>query len=248
MKLNCDLGESYGNWQMGGDAQVMPYIDQANIACGFHAGDPLVIHKTLLLAKQHKISIGAHPSYPDLVGFGRRSMKCSEEEIIALMLYQISAIDGMAQSLGLTLDYVKPHGALYNDMMVDPKIMKAILTAIDRYQKNDNKGKVPLKLMIQATPEIEQHQKRASSFNIELLTEAFADRCYQDNGKLVSRNFEDAVHNAKKTLEQVRQLINHGTVITKSGKKLSINADSLCIHGDNGDSIKAIADIRALII
>ena len=101
MKLNCDLGESFGSWQMSADAQVMPNIDQANIACGFHAGDPLVIHKTLLLAKQHKVSIGAHPSYPDLVGFGRRSMNCSEEEIIAFVLYQISAIDGMAQSLGL---------------------------------------------------------------------------------------------------------------------------------------------------
>ena len=248
MKLNCDLGESFSSWQMSADAQVMPYIDQANIACGFHAGDPLVIHKTLLLAKQHKVSIGAHPSYPDLVGFGRRSMNCSEEEIIAFVLYQISAIDGMAQSLGLIVDYVKPHGALYNDMMVDPKIMKAILTATHQYQHINNKRNVPLKLMIQATPEVEQYQKSARHFNIELLTEAFADRCYQDNGKLVSRNIEGAVHHAEKTLEQVRQLINHGSVTTNSGNKLRIKADSLCLHGDNNDSVKAIADIRALIV
>ena len=248
MKLNCDLGESFGRWQMSADAQIMPYIDQANIACGFHAGDPLVIYKTLLLAKKHKVSIGAHPSYPDLVGFGRRSMKCSKEEIIAFVLYQIAAIDGMTQSLGLTLAYVKPHGALYNDMMVDPKIMEAILTATHQYQNMNNKRKVPLKLMIQATPEVEQYKENASNFNIELLTEAFADRCYQDNGKLVSRNLEGAVHNAEKTLEQVKQLINHGSVTTKSGNKLAINADSLCLHGDNDDSVKAIADIRALIV
>jgi len=126
--------------------------------------------------------------------------------------------------------------------------MKAILTAAHQYQNINNKRKVPLKLMIQASPEVEQYQKSASHFNIELLTEAFADRCYQDNGKLVSRNIEGAVHNAEKTLEQVRQLINHGSVTTNSGNKLPINADSLCLHGDNDDSVKAIADIRALIV
>ena len=101
MKLNCDLGESFGHWDMGLDSEIMPYIDQANIACGFHAGDPLVMQKTLLLAKKYNVSVGAHPGYPDLVGFGRRSMKCSKEEIIALVLYQIAAIDGVAKSLNI---------------------------------------------------------------------------------------------------------------------------------------------------
>ncbi len=127
MKLNCDLGESYGNWTMGLDTQVMPHIDQANIACGFHAGDPLVMLNTLKLAKQHNVSIGAHPSYPDLVGFGRRTMKCSTEELVALVLYQVAAIDGVAKSLGMNLDYVKPHGALYNDMMSDVQVRESIL-------------------------------------------------------------------------------------------------------------------------
>ena len=151
MKLNCDLGESFGSWTMGLDEQVMPYIDQANIACGFHAGDPLVMQKTLELAKQHNVCIGAHPSYPDLVGFGRRSMNCSSDEIIAMVIYQVAAIDGVAKSLGVEVSYVKPHGALYNDMMVNSQVRLAILSALSRYPKK-------LALMLQATPELAQHK------------------------------------------------------------------------------------------
>ncbi len=169
MKLNCDLGESFGRWNMGLDKQAMPYIDQANIACGFHAGDPLVIKKTLELAKKHNVSVGAHPSYPDLVGFGRRSMNCSMDEIIAFIHYQIAAIDGVAKSLGLEIEYVKPHGALYNDMMKNEDVREAILIALKSYHR-------PLKLMIQATPDIKQHRKQAQTFGIKVLSEAFADR------------------------------------------------------------------------
>ena len=119
MKLNCDLGESFGAWQMGLDDQVMPHIDMANIACGFHAGDSDVIAKTLILAKQNAVEIGAHPSYPDKQGFGRRSMVLSKDELSNCLHYQIAALEGMAKVHGLTLGYVKPHGALYNDMMID---------------------------------------------------------------------------------------------------------------------------------
>ena len=135
IRLNCDLGESYGSWTMGVDEAVMPHIDQANIACGFHAGDPLIMRKTLALAKAHDVMIGAHPAYPDVVGFGRRSMQCSRDEIIALMQYQISALDGMAQSQGLNLDYVKPHGALYNDMMAKADVRDAIMTAVAEFHR-----------------------------------------------------------------------------------------------------------------
>src|SRR5690554_2594442 len=122
MQLNCDLGESYDSWTMGIDAAVMPHIHQANIACGFHGGDPLTIRKTLALAAEHGVAVGAHPAYPDLVGFGRRSMDLSSEEIIATLLYQIAALDGMSASEGLQLTYVKPHGALYNDMMAKAEV------------------------------------------------------------------------------------------------------------------------------
>jgi len=240
MKLNCDLGESFGNWTMGLDEQVMPFIDQANIACGFHAGDPLVMQKTLVLAKANNVSVGAHPGYPDLVGFGRRSMNCSIEEIVALVKYQIAAIDGVAKSLGIELEYVKPHGALYNDMMVKEDVREAILIAISGYHRS-------LKLMLQATPNIKQHREQAKHFNVELLSEAFADRCYDDDGKLLSRTKAGAVHNKEKMLAQVKQLKDQGSVTSISGKILTLNADSLCVHGDNIEGVQAIEAIRELI-
>jgi UPF0271 protein len=243
MKLNCDLGESFGSWNMGLDEQVMPHIDQANIACGFHAGDPLVMTKTLALAKKHHVSVGAHPGYPDLVGFGRRSMNCSEAETIALVQYQIAAIDGMAKAQGLTLEYVKPHGALYNDMMSQNDVLEAILKAISGYQCQDR----PLKIMLQATPQIAQHKALAKSYGVDVLSEAFADRCYDDDGKLLSRTKAGAVHNKEKMLAQVIQLKEQGSVTTISGHTLVLNADSLCVHGDNIEGVQAIEEIKALI-
>lgn len=240
MKLNCDLGESFGSWTMGLDAQVMPYIDQANIACGFHAGDPLVMQKTLELAKANNVSVGAHPGYPDLVGFGRRSMNCSADEITALVKYQIAAIDGVAKSLGIELEYVKPHGALYNDMMVKQEVREAILFALSSYHR-------PLKLMLQATPNIEQHRAEAKHFQVEILSEAFADRCYDDDGKLLSRTKAGAVHNKEKMLAQVKQLKEQGCVTSVNGKVLTLNTDSLCVHGDNIEGVQAISAIRELI-
>jgi len=240
MKLNCDLGESFGSWTMGLDKQVMPHIDQANIACGFHAGDPLVMQKTLALAKANNVSVGAHPGYPDLVGFGRRSMNCSTEEIIALVTYQIAAIDGVAKSLGIELEYVKPHGALYNDMMAKADVREAILQALSQYYR-------PLKLMLQATPDIEQHKAQAKRFKVAILSEAFADRCYDDDGKLLSRSKAGAVHNREKMLAQVKQLKEQGSVTTISGKILTLNADSLCVHGDNIEGVQAIEAIRELM-
>ncbi|GHG77000.1 UPF0271 protein [Alishewanella longhuensis] len=238
--LNCDLGESFGSWQMGLDSQAMPYIDQANIACGFHAGDADVIKRTLTLAKQHSVTIGAHPSYPDLQGFGRRSMQCSEQEIINLMHYQIAALDGMAQCQGLQLSYIKPHGALYNDMMSKPTVWQAVLQAVASYYK-------PLKLMILATNEAEQYQQQASTLGVTLLLEAFADRRYTDQGKLTPRTQPGAVLHGSEVLQQVQQLLNYGSVTTESGKALPLHADTLCVHGDNLAAISQLQQIRELI-
>ncbi|MEH6581776.1 MAG: 5-oxoprolinase subunit PxpA [Halioglobus sp.] len=240
MLLNCDLGESYGSWTMGMDEQVMPHIDQANIACGFHGGDPLTISNTLELAIANKVSIGAHPAYPDLVGFGRRSMNLSDEELIASLLYQVAALDGMTNSAGTTLSYVKPHGALYNDMMAKQPVRKAIMQAMATFHR-------PLVLMLQATPESEQHRAEAAAAGIELTFEAFADRCYDDDGKLLSRSKPGAVHNREKMLAQVAQLQDEGTVTTVSGNTISLQADTLCVHGDNLEGVRAIQAIRALI-
>ena len=238
--LNCDLGESFGAWKTGLDDQVMPFIDQANIACGFHAGDPVVIKKTLLAAKRNNVQVGAHPSYPDINGFGRRSMKIPPVELIALLQYQIAALTGMASNLGIEVAYVKPHGALYNDMMADGHIRSAVMEAITECHQ-------PLAFMLQATPDAETHREEAKAFGLEVLFEAFADRCYDDSGALLSRTKEGAVHSTDKMLEQVIQLHNHGTVTTVSGHQLELQADSLCVHGDNMDGVNAIEKIRQLI-
>ena len=194
--LNCDLGESFGSWKMGLDEDVFPHIDQANIACGFHGGDPVVMMNTLALAKKHDVTVGAHPAYPDLVGFGRRSMNCSSDEIKGLVLYQMSALDGMAKSQGMIMAYVKPHGALYNDMMAKADVRQAIMQAIAHYHR-------PVKLMLQATNDSLQHAQEANELGIELLFEAFADRCYDDDGKLLARSQPGAVHNKEKMLAQI---------------------------------------------
>ncbi len=240
LRLNCDLGESFGSWKMGLDEAVMPHIDQANIACGFHAGDPLVLQKTLTLAKANDVTIGAHPGYPDLVGFGRRSLKASAAELKAMVHYQIAAIDGMAQTQGLTLTYVKPHGAMYNDMMADAAIRATIMQAVADYHR-------PLVLMLQSTPQAEQHQQEADSIGLELWFEIFADRCYDDDGKLLARTQPGAVHSKEKMLAQVKQLKEQGTVTTVSGETLTLRADTLCVHGDNMDGVNAIQEIRGLI-
>lgn len=238
--LNCDLGESFGAWKMGLDDQVMPFIDQANIACGFHAGDPIVMKKTLLSAKGHNVVVGAHPSYPDLAGFGRRSMSLPAVEIIAIVQYQIAALAGMAENIDMPITYVKPHGALYNDMMANGHIRSAVMEAIAG-------SHLPLAFMLQATPDAETHRQEAEMFGLELMFEAFADRCYDDNGALLSRAKEGAVHSREKMLAQVSQLKNDGSVTTNSGHRLELQADSLCVHGDNIDGVNAIEEIRQLI-
>ncbi|MEI8670441.1 5-oxoprolinase subunit PxpA [Pseudoalteromonas sp. B131b] len=239
MKLNCDLGESFGAWKMGLDCSVMPHIDMANIACGFHAGDADVMASTLTLAKQYNVQIGAHPSYPDLQGFGRRSMNLSASELINCLHYQIAAVEGMAKVQGLTLSYVKPHGALYNDMMADETILNTVMHAIAIYP-------TPLKLMLLATAKAHSHQQLAKTYQLTLILEAFADRQYTDAGLLVSRNIPGSVHNKSALIAQVKQLLTTGCVTTQSGKVLPLHADSLCVHSDNEASIALIQEIKVL--
>ncbi|MCO7200488.1 5-oxoprolinase subunit PxpA [Pseudoalteromonas sp. OANN1] len=240
MLLNCDLGESFGAWKMGLDEHVMPHIDMANVACGFHAGDPDVLAQTLKLVNTHQVTLGAHPSYPDRQGFGRRSMQLSEQEIINALHYQIAAIEGMAKVQGLTLSYVKPHGALYNDMMKSQRLLSCVIKAISHYPSE-------LKLMVLATAQQASHQQLADDYNVSLIFEAFADRLYTDEGLLTPRSEAGAVHDKSALLAQVKQLHQQGSVTTASGKSLSLRADTLCVHGDNKASIALIEEIRNVI-
>lgn len=240
MLLNCDLGESYGERIIGDDATIMPYIDQANIACGFHGGDPLTIRRTLDLARQCGVQVGAHPSYPDREGFGRRSMELSQSELIANLHYQIAALEGMALAAGTTLAYVKPHGALYNDMMTKPAVREAVIETLSRYHR-------PLTLMLQATPQWEAHARELQQARIEALFEAFADRRYAADGSLVPRSERGAVLSGAEASQQALQLMRSATVTSASGDTLQLNAQTLCVHGDNPDAVSCLKSIRALL-
>ncbi len=239
MLLNCDLGESYGSWKMGEDALAMPHIDLANIACGFHGGDSQVMTRTLALAKQHNVKVGAHPSYPDRQGFGRRSMALSKHELTCDLHYQIAALSGMAAVQGVDVHYVKPHGALYNDMMANEDILISVLEAVSSYPSD-------LKLMMLATNQAAHHIELAKNTGVTVLFEAFADRRYTDAGTLTPRSQAGSVLNKEQMLAQVSQLVNEGTVTTDTGKVIALQADTLCVHGDNAEGVAAIKEIRAL--
>ena len=241
MKLNCDLGESYGAWQMGQDDLVMPLIDMANVACGFHAADPMVIRHTLALAAQHKVEIGAHPSYHDLPGFGRRSIHHTPDEIEALMLYQLGALEGMCRSEGLAVSYVKPHGALNNDMMKDKDTLAVVMKAVRTFREG-------LPLMIPVTLSYREHQALAENLGVPLLLEAFADRAYDDQGQLVSRRQAGAVHEDPELIvKQALSFARNGGVTSATGKWLNLPADSLCVHGDNEAALEAVRAIRTAL-
>ncbi len=218
----------------------MPYIDQANIACGFHAGSPKLMRETLLLAKSHGVSVGAHPGYADREGFGRQPVHFNPIEIVELVRQQIAVLDKLAKEEGITIDYLKPHGALYHDMMAKNEVRRAIFSAMDQ-------GPASLTLMIQATPEIESHRAEASQAGIKLWPEAFADRRYDISGHLLPRHMAGAILNRSQMLEQVQQLLTEGSVTTDTGNKLVVTADTLCVHGDNEEGVQGIREIRKLL-
>lgn len=239
--LNCDMGESLGPWLMGCDAEVMPLIDLASIACGFHASDPLTMDRTVKLAKETGTRIGAHPSYPDLVGFGRRSMQCTAEEIRAKVLYQLGALTGICRAHSMKVSYVKPHGALYNDMHQNMEVLRAVMQAVTDFADD-------IPLMVLAQTDNRAVESIADEFDVPLIFEAFADRGYNDDGRLIPRDQSGAVFEDRDIiLSQVRQLAESGSVTTDTGQILKLSPDSICVHGDNTESVKAIAAIRELL-
>jgi UPF0271 protein len=218
----------------------MPHIDQVNIACGLHAGNPKLMRETLRLAKAHGVSVGAHPGYADREGFGRQSVYCQPIEIVELVRQQVAVLEKLAKEEGITIDYLKPHGALYHDMMTKDEVRTAIFSAVDQCPAS-------LALMIQATPGIESHRAEASQAGMELWPEAFADRRYDISGHLLPRHMAGAILNRSQMLEQVQQLVTEGSVTTDTGNKLEVTADTLCVHGDNEEGVQCICDIRKLL-
>ncbi|MCY1272560.1 hypothetical protein D9M68_225000 [compost metagenome] len=239
--LNCDMGESFGAWRMGDDHLAMPLVDQANLACGFHAADPLTMQRTVALAVQHGVSIGAHPSYPDLAGFGRRHMSCSAEEVEALVLYQLGALDAFCRAAGTQLAYVKPHGALYNDLVRDDALFDAVLRACASFRRG-------LPLMALALADNRRERRLAESVGVPLLFEAFADRAYLADGQLAPRRLAGAVHHdAARILDQALAIARGEPFADLDGQPLRLKADSLCVHGDNPESLAVLRRLRAML-
>ncbi|MFY0657159.1 MAG: 5-oxoprolinase subunit PxpA [Neptunomonas phycophila] len=241
MKLNCDMGEAFGNWTMGLDEQIMPFVDQANIACGFHASDPLTMSKTVALAKQHNVTIGAHPAYPDLVGFGRRNMDIAPEELKAIIQYQVAALQGICAAQGVKVTYVKPHGALYNTMMKDFGVLETVMQSVNELDSS-------LVLMVMAVPEADEVKMLAQKYQLTLWFEAFSDRLYTDEGRLTPRKQPNAVHQSFDRIEQqVIELSEQGTLTTETGKHLAVHADTICVHGDGAHALEAVKRIRTVV-
>ena len=242
IRLNCDMGESFGIWKMGNDEEIMPLIDMANLACGFHASDAVTMSRSVILAKKYNVSIGAHPSYHDLLGFGRRTMICSLEEIKSIVLYQLGALSAFCKANGTAISYVKPHGALYNDMMRDENIFKAVLNAVSSFNKN-------IRVMILSGPKNEEYEYTAKLYDINLLFEVFADRNYNDDGSLVSRMEENAViHEELDVITRVVNLKEKSLVTSINGHKLFLKCDSICVHGDNEKALEFVKLVRKALI
>lgn len=235
--LNCDLGESFGAYDIGNDEAVMPFISSANIACGFHAGDPRIILKTIDMALRHGIGIGAHPGYPDLVGFGRRKMQMRKDELYAAVLYQTGALKSMTEAFGGTLQHVKPHGALYNTAAVNFEIAETIAEAVRKLDGS----------LILVCPAQSEMGRAAKAVGLAVACEVFADRAYNDDGTLVSRNIPGAViHDPDELTERVIRFIEEQTVVSVSGKIIPIQADTICLHGDNEMALTFARNLNSL--
>ncbi|MBD1569823.1 5-oxoprolinase subunit PxpA [Aliivibrio sp. S10_S31] len=238
MRINCDMGESFGLWQLGNDSAVMPALDMANIACGMHASDPSVMMKTVALAKAHGVAIGAHPGYNDIQGFGRRDISMDSDDLAALFIYQLGALEGICQSQQTSLSYVKPHGALYNAMMKNDVILQTLLEALKRYD-------VTLPLVIMAVPDHQRYVDMANEYGITLWFEAFVDRAYDEQGRLVPRSIPGSSHHSDEAIQkQANQLIDEGCVTTLNGDIIKIHADTLCIHGDGPFAVSTAEYLR----
>lgn len=234
--LNSDLGEGFGSWQMGDDAALLGVVTSANIACGFHAGDPATMRRTAAIAVERGISIGAHVAYPDLRGFGRRHVELAQEELFADVLYQIGALEGVAHSVGGSVAYVKAHGALYNEMMVDAELAQTVVSAILSYRPT-----LPLLVLPGLVA-----QRIAQQAGLPIFCEGFADRAYEPDGRLVFRNRPGAVlHDPAQVAARALRMVREGTVVAVDGSVLMLDVTTICLHGDTPGAVEIAQAVRA---
>ena len=236
LDINCDLGESFGAYTIGGDAEVIPFITSANIACGYHAGDACVMAKTVAAAKANNVACGAHPGYPDLMGFGRRELKASPAEVKAYMIYQLGALEAFCKAEGVKMQHVKPHGAMYNMAAKDEALAQAIVEAIVAVDKD------LILLALSGSKMIEA----AKSAGIRYASEVFADRAYEEDGTLVARSKPGSmITDENLAIDRVIRMAKEGKVTAITGKDVSIKADSVCVHGDGAKALEFVKKISA---
>jgi UPF0271 protein len=238
--INCDLGESYGAFKVGNDEKIMPHITSANIACGFHAGDPLIMAHTVKLARKHKVAVGAHPGYPDLLGFGRREMQLTSEEVENYMIYQVSVLQGFTRAAGVNLQHVKPHGALYNMAVKDEKLSNAILDAVKALNHN----------LIVFAPLNSALAKATVKRRLRVAYEVFADRAYNADGSLVSRKHPNAIiQEPSKVVERAIKMVKEGTVLAVNGEVVSLGeVHTICVHGDTPTAVELAKTLKKGLI
>jgi UPF0271 protein len=236
--LNSDLGESFGPWQMGADEELMTSITSANVACGFHAGDPTVMRRTIALAKAHGVAVGAHPGFADLVGFGRREMHVSPAEVEDLVLYQVAAIAGVAASEGVRLQHVKAHGALYNMAARDAALAAAIARAVAAFDRSLILFGLPNSALLQ----------EGENAGLPIAAEIFADRTYERDGSLTSRRKPGSViHDPAQVVDRAVRMVTSGRVTATDGSEIPLRTDTMCLHGDTPGSAELARRIRGAL-
>ena len=236
--MNSDVGESFGVYKIGLDEEVIPHITSANIACGFHGGDPAVMRKTISLAKQHRVEVGAHPGFPDLIGFGRRNVDASLEEIQDDVIYQMGALQAFAISQGLKLQHVKPHGALYNMAVANLKIWETVAEAVAKVDRK-------VILVVLASSKRDPLLEIGRRYGIRIAFEAFPDRAYGKDGSLVSRKEKGAViYDHEVVAKRALKMALERKVIAIDGTEIELKADTLCVHGDNPAAVQIVKKIR----
>lgn len=237
--LNCDLGESFGNYKLGLDEEVIKFVSSANIACGFHASDPLVMARTVALAKANNVAVGAHPGYPDLVGFGRRNMNVQPAELKAMVQYQVGALWAFCKANKIKMQHVKPHGAMYNMAAKDEKLAVAIAEGIAEVDSSLILLGLSGSKMLAA----------AERIGLECKKEVFADRAYQEDGSLVPRTEPNAmILDENEAIERVAGMIKDGKVKAVTGKEIPIEADSVCVHGDSPKALAFVKKISCFLV
>lgn len=234
--INCDLGESFGAWKMGADEDVMRSITSANVACGFHGGDPMVMRRTVRLARERGVAVGAHPGFPDLVGFGRRNMAASPGEVEDFVLYQVAALAGIAAAEGVRLQHVKAHGALYNMAVRDRALADAIARATAAADRSLILFGLPGSALLDA----------GRAAGLRVAAEAFADRSYDPDGSLTSRRKPGAViHDPGRLVERALKMVRDREVVASDGSTIELQADTICVHGDTPGAADLVAKLRA---